>query len=207
MDNFSALAYDVRRFLTTDGVSLSTGHAQQLLAAALGHNSLASYQASGEDGRLSFAIDIVVDEAKLQERAGELDCPAGNHAVLAIQRALALRYPLVTLHASSDDFLNQLRKYIEDRFTDDGRAQVASARLPWAETPLPWKSIDPVGTSDLRGELKGLLVSEDDEDRRYSDHKVKVSGSIVVRRLGRRLFGATTVEVTRAQLRRDSVNS
>jgi hypothetical protein len=207
MEHLSVLAHDVRRFLLTEGVNLSTGHAQQLLAAALGHNNLASYQASGEEGHLRFAIDIVVDEAKLQERANELDCPSGNHAVLAIRRALALRYPLATPHASLSDFLDRVQVYIEDRFTDDARAQVASAWLPWAQTPLPWKSIDPVGTSDLRGELKGLRVSEDDEDRRYSDHEVNVSSSIVVRRLGRRLFGATTVEVTRAQLRRDSVKS
>jgi hypothetical protein len=205
MEHLSALAHDIRRFLSTDGVKLSTGHAQQLLAAAFGHNNLASYQASGEDGRLRFAIDIVVDEAKLQERAGELACPAGSRVVSAVQTALASRYSLATLHASLDDFLGQLQEYVDDRFTADARAQADSARLPWAETPLPWKSIDPVGTSDLRGELEGWRVSGDDEDRRSSDQEVKLSGSIVVRRLGRRLFGARSVKAMHAQLRREGV--
>jgi len=208
MEHLSALAFEIRRFLATDGVKLSTGHAQQLLAAALGHNNLASYQASGDDDRLRFAIDIVIDEALLEERAGDLRCAAGkNLLVPAVQTALTLRFPLATLHFTLDDFQDQLQEYVEDRFTDDPSAQVARTWLPWAETPLPWKSIDPVGTSDLSGALDGWLVSGDDEDKRYSDHEVKVSGSVLVRRLGRRLFGARSVKLIHAQPRREGISS
>jgi hypothetical protein len=205
MEHLSALAFEIRRFLATDGVKLSTGHAQQLVAAALGHNNLASYQASGDDERLRFAIDIVVDEALLEERAGDLSCTASkNLLVPAVQTALALRFPLATMHFTLDDFQDLLQEYVEGRFTDDPAVQVGSDSLPWAEMPLPWESIDPVGTSDLHGDLEGWLVS-DDEDRRYSDNRVKVSGSILVRRLGRRLFGKRFVKTIHEQPRRERV--
>lgn len=55
MSHLSALVFAVRQALSAQGQALSTGHAQQLAAAALGHNNLASYQASNDEAGLPLA--------------------------------------------------------------------------------------------------------------------------------------------------------
>lgn len=205
MGNLSALAYAVRQALLARGQKLSIGHVQQLVAAAFGHNNLASYQASSEDGRLHLARHIVADVDMLRERADDLQVPADtSHA--ALLTALAERFPQASIHRDLDDYLIELQERAErDIVNDDtvnSEVAMTNGTFPRADFELPfWGTMDPEGTDDLHADFEVLVVVDQDEDRIYWGHEVEVSGSLSVERLGRRLFGRRHVDVTRAKLR------
>ncbi|MGM3277458.1 hypothetical protein [Ralstonia sp. 24A2] len=68
-----ALAYTVRIQSASLPKPVALGHAQQLVAAALGYKSLAAYQASQEERPdLSGTEHIVIDDDVLRQRAQEL---------------------------------------------------------------------------------------------------------------------------------------
>lgn len=71
--DFSSLAFVVRQNLVASGVSISLGHAQQLLAASLGYGSLAAIQASTEEvPGIAGADFVILDVAGLSARAVSL---------------------------------------------------------------------------------------------------------------------------------------
>lgn len=205
MGNLSALAFSVRQALSAEGQKLSTGHAQQLLAAAMGHNNLASFQASGEDQRLPLARHIVADLDRIEERANELGVPtdAVHKAVLA---ALAARFPRASIHRDLEGYVIELQDSVQRDIANDenvnSEVAMTNGTFPRTDFELPfWETLEPDSSDDLEAKFEVLVVVDQDEDRVYWGHKIEVSGSITVERLGRRLFGARDVAVTRAKLR------
>lgn len=61
MANLSAISFHARKGFVTAGVSAKLSHVQELVAAALGHNTLASYQTASEDTALAGAAHVVLD--------------------------------------------------------------------------------------------------------------------------------------------------
>lgn len=214
MGNLSAISYAVRQSLAAEGVHVSNGHVQQLLVAGLGHNNLASYQASGEDARLQEADDIVVDRTDLSVRAGCLGCAANVdelvHAALLVE--LKRRFPHAQLHRSLEDYVSDLQRYVDERIVNDDavNSEVAMTNgwMPQSEVELPFwvDGLDPKGANDLFEELEGLVVVEQDPDRAFYGTEIEVRASLYVSRPGRRLFGERRLDVERAQLRWQNVS-
>ena len=214
MGNLSAISFAVRQALVAQGIHVSHGHVQQLLAASLGHNNLASYQASGEDARLKEANDIVVDYTNLSVRASRLGCALNTDELVytSFQNELEQRIPHAQLHRSLEDYVSDLQNYVNDRIVNDDavNSEVAMTNgwTPESEVELPYwdGGLDPNGTEDLNEELEGLVVVEQDPDRVFYGTQVEVKASLWVARPGRRLFGKRRVDVELAQLRWQNVS-
>lgn len=92
MGDISSGAYAVEQRASARGLHVSTGHAQQLLAALIGHKTLAAFQTSGEPSSIGDAAHLLIDLDLAAARAGELGLPAEIVTVAA--EALADELPL-----------------------------------------------------------------------------------------------------------------
>lgn len=215
MGNLSAISFAVRQALAAQGISVSNGHVQQLLAAGLGHNNLASYQASGEDARLEEANDIVVDNIDLSVRATNLGCAANvdERVYAEFLKELKRRYPHVQLHRSLESYVSELQQYVDDHIVRDdavnSEVSMTNGWMPESQVELSyWRDeIDRNDSDDLFDELEGLVIVEQDPDRAFYGTQIEVKASLWVERLGRRLFGDRTLDVEQAQLRWQNVRS
>lgn len=213
MGNLSSISFAVRQALAAQGINLSNGHVQQLLVAGLGHNNLASYQASGEDARFEEADDIVVDYMNLLVRASCLGCAENVDDLVhaAFWAELKRRLPRAQLHRSLEDYVSALQEFVDDRIINDDsvNSEVAMTNgwMPDSQVELPYwdGGLDPNDTGDLNEDLEGLVVVEQDTDRVFYGTQIEVKASLWVARLGRRFFGERRLDVERAQLRWQNV--
>jgi hypothetical protein len=205
MVNLSAIAFAVRRALTAQGAHMSAGHAHQLVAAALGHNSLASYQIARDDPGLEEAHDIVIDAQRLEMRAKEL-----GHVEVDIAgpifRAISARHIDATVHRELNSYLAELQEFVDERAPLDEavNSEVACTNgwMPTANIELPlWDDFDAEDSHDIHVELSGLVTVEQDHDRVFYGDEVEVDATLDVERFGRMLFGARHFGVQRARLR------
>lgn len=201
-----AIAYAVRQQLVTQGIALTTGHAQQLIVAALGHNNLASFQASGDDPGFALASDIVLDPARLESRAADLQhdpSPFGAALVSVLEQL----YPAATRHADHEEWLMGVEEYFAQAIVDDDRVNsevsMTNGTFPRAFVELTpwWEAFDKFDGEDLFYDFNGTVKVDQDPDRIYYGDEVEVSAILTVERFGRRLFGRRDIEVTRAKLR------
>lgn len=205
MAHLSTIAFAVRQAVSAHGISLSTGHAQQLVAAAFGHNNLASYQASGDDAGLPEASDIALDPERLQARATELGHDFSAIAD-ALTTALQARFPGAELYDDHEAWLIDVQDHFERAIVDEDsvNSQVAmtNGTFPRTDVELPWwDTLDEYDGEDLSMDFEGLVSVDQDEDRVYWGHEIEVRATLTVERFGRRLFGRRHLEVERAKLR------
>jgi len=205
MVNISAIAFAVRKQLSAQGISLSIGHTQQLVAAALGHNNLASYQASNDDIGLPEASDIVLDPERLVVRAAELghDDKMFAHA---LKTNLTKRFPDSDLYENREDWLMVVQDHFERAIVDDDsvNSEVAMTNGTFPRTDIEnfwWVNLDDFERDDLTVEFDGLVTVDQDQDRVYWGHEVEVRATLTVERFGRRMFGRRLIEVEHAKLR------
>ena len=105
MANLSAISFHARKGFVAAGVSAKLSHVQELVAAALGHNTLASYQTASEDTALAGAAHVVLDTGLLEERASKLGLSVTPPQLLDVVSAAAkIACPAVQIHASVEDF-------------------------------------------------------------------------------------------------------
>ncbi len=205
MVNLSAIAFAVRQALAADGHQLSTGHAQQLVAAALGHNNLASYQSSGDDPGLDEAHDIAIDSERLEKRAAELG-HADAEIRTSIVEALQARHVGASVHRDIETYLIDLQEFVDDRVvqndTVNSEVAMTNGTFPMADLELPvWSDFDLETRDDINVEFSGLVTVTQDDERVYWGHEVEVDATLYVERFGRVLFGKRQLTVERAQLR------
>jgi hypothetical protein len=190
--------------LSSRGSSLSVGHTHQLVAAMLGHNNLASYQATGDDAGLPYASDIVLDQELLRTRATELEHDAAAFAQ-ELTDALQKRFPDAVLYDDGETWLIDVQCRFEQLIVDEDavNSQVAmtNGTLPRADIELPWWDGFDENDDELSFAFEGLVTVDQDEDRVYWGHEIEVCATLTVERYGRRLFGRQHVAVERAKLR------
>lgn len=205
MVNLSAIAFAVRQALAVNGHHLSTGHAQQLVAAALGHNNLASYQSSGDDLGFDEARDIAIDSERLEKRAAELG-HAEAELRTRIVEAIQARHVEASVHRDIETYLIDLQEFVDDRVvqndTVNSEVAMTNGTFPIADLELPlWSDFDLETKDDINVELSGLVTVTQDDERVYWGHEVEVDATLYVERFGRVLFGKRQLTVERAQLR------
>ncbi|MBN3783264.1 hypothetical protein G3O06_37960 [Burkholderia sp. Ac-20345] len=205
MTQLSAIVFAVRRTLAAQGISVSTGHAQQLASAALGHNNLASYQASNDDGRLALASVIAFDFERLSERATHLGLD-GTSFSQALFGALKERFPATHIYPNQEDWLAAVQNHFELEIINDGRIEsevaMTNGTFPRIDIELPWwETLDEDDGDVLSTEVEGLVTVDQDDDRAYFGHDIDVRATLTVERYGRRLFGEYHLEVEKASLR------
>ncbi|MDB0566921.1 hypothetical protein AB6Q13_07630 [Ralstonia solanacearum] len=205
MTHLSAIAFAVRQAAAPQGIALSTGHAQQLVAAALGHNNLASYQASGDDVRLPEAADIVLDSERLHARAATLG-HNGHAFVQALTAVLRARFPDAELYDDHEAWLMVVQSHFELAIVNDDSVEsevaMTNGTSPQVDVDLPWwDTLGEYDGDDLSVEFESLVTVDQDEDRTYYGDEIDVHGTLTVERLGRRLFGSRSIDVEHAKLR------
>lgn len=203
----SALAYALRVGSRSLPQPFSHGHALQLIAAALGHNSLASYQTSQEElldltGTKHVVVDIDLLQSRLQDLSYVLD---GETLFQLLTSSLAAALPGVKAHRSRGVFEDFLRQFIDDAVSNDSDVTnyiTISNGSPdefYLPFELPWDAL-PLGEL-TEFQLEGHVGLAQDLERPYNGHKVTFEASLFLRRFGRVCLGQPEVTVMDAQLR------
>ncbi|WP_175854557.1 hypothetical protein [Burkholderia anthina] len=205
MSHLSSIAFTVRQTLSAHGISLSTGHAQQLVAAALGHNNLASYQASSDDDGLPDAASMVLDPARLQTRAAQLGHDDSAFAQ-ALTSALKARFPDAGIYDDHEAWLIDTQSHFEYLIINEdsvsSEVAMTNGTFPRVYVELPWwDTLGEYYGDNLSTDFEGLVTVDPDEDRVYYGHEIDVRASLTVERFGRRLFGRCHVDAVHAKLR------
>lgn len=206
----SNLARSVRKNSSTDTVSVSLGHAHQLVAAALGYKTLASYQAAKAAGNeppdLDHVRHVILDDDLLCMRAGELGTliPAARLCQL-LEAAFSERLPSAQLHRSYGSLEHFLRDQVDQTVLDDDAVSSAMANANYDGIDEIYfdfdVQLDEVVIGDqLVVELDGHVGLGIDLDRPYAGHKVSVEGTLTIERLGLRCYGESEIDVTEAAL-------
>lgn len=202
----SALAFAVRKQSASFPKPVGHGHAQQLLAAALGYKSLAAYQVSQEEQPdLSPAKHIVLDEALLLQRAGELGLPySGEVVVSLVIDSLTNALPHATVHRTKRAFDDMLRDYIDDAVLrhDETVGQMAMSNGTLGEVYLPFETLlENIPYDDVKEfSINGQVSMRSDVERPYVGHVVHVSASLFLTRYGKVCVGEPQCRVNSAKL-------
>ena len=207
MGTISAISYAVRTATATSNVPVKLSHAQQLVAAALGYRSLASYQAASEDAALVAASHIVIDSNLLEQRAIELGILlTSGHLVGLIGTAIKACHSAAQVHDSIDDFGDMLCSEAERAAPEDDDVCSAMAMCNHdgvREVVIPVNAYDlfdsaPVGEYYVT-QIKGTVTLAIDGERPYSGHIIRVEADLSITRLGCRCFDEPHIDVTFAQ--------
>ena len=200
----SALAHSVRGAYGALGITVSTGHAQQLIAAALGHKTLASLQSAGDHEALPETKSIVVDLDLLAERARALDL-ADQQAVDVVWSALEDHLP-GEVYGSVTGLVESHQEFVELETWNDGDVGSQMAMTNGTgpgETYMPLEFDE--SEFDLDGDLElqifGHVNLDQDPDKVFYGTHIDVEATLTVERFGRFLFGSSKLEVTSASLR------
>lgn len=204
MAHLSAIAFAVRQALLAKGTAPSIGHVQQLVAAALGHNNLASYQASNDEAGLPLSADIVLAASLLESRAEHL----GHGAIDLLgplKDALKQRFVDAEIYDDHESWLIEVQEYFELALVRDDNVSsevaMTNGTFPRAHVDLEWwDSLDQFDGEDLTMRFGGRVIVDQDEDKVYWGDEIRVSADLGIERFGRRLFGQRWCHVERAQL-------
>jgi hypothetical protein len=203
MGDISSSAYALKQMASAQGQRLSTGHAQQLIAALFGHQTLAALQASGDLDKLHEAAYLLADIDLAAGRAAELEL--FDDAIPLAMQAIASELR-VSVHRDWDDLIVALQEAVDDQVLNEDQVISETAMTngwaPEADLPLDCLSDFDLDDEDsIDEELEGLVVVEQDPERVYYGHEVKVQAKLDVARLGYRLFGEVQVRVIHAKLK------
>lgn len=209
-NTISAIAYAIRTATVTSATPVKMGHSNQLVAAAFGHKSFASYQAANEDDALDAATHIVLDANLLEQRAKELGILLEKQQLVTLVGA-AIRGNIGSeqhFHDDADDFQAALEADLETAVSEDDQVsgEMASSNndgIGWVSLPI---DLSELMASGLSGEVcvahvQGTVTLNVDTERPYSGHEIGVSVDVEIDRLGSRCFGDPYFDVTGAVLR------
>lgn len=212
MSSFTKVAFSVQANCSNDDHELGYSHAQQLLAAALGHSTLASYQkaqsSNQEPETFNDVRHVVLDQPALANRVHVLDLPYTAQVLEdAVKLAFETRLPAVKVHLSESHLEDALRAHVDDHVVNsDGQvsgqmAMTNSDGIDEIYLPfdLDYAAIPDPGDS-LVIKLDGHIAMGIDAERPYSGHKIEVKGTLEVERLGKRCLAAPVCDVEHAAL-------
>jgi hypothetical protein len=196
--DLSAIAYAIRTHSAQSLRPIKLSHAQQCVAAALGHRSLASLQASDDLAQpLERETHIVLDAQALGQRRQELALEIQDEELLAlVVKAFGERLDRIGVHTSRDAFLEALRNQVEQGVLNDS-AVVAETTVTnndgIREIYLPfdigWDQVPEDGDT-VETPFQGHIAMGIDEERPYLGHRVDVKASVWVSRPGRAIWMA-----------------
>ncbi len=207
------LAHSLRKNSAESTAPIPLSRGQQLVCAALGHKSLASFQAAQNAEHEPQALDgvphVVADYGLLIERATELKLEH-SHAELRklMAAAFAERLPRTKLHGSYDDLaaafhdIVQYAAFSDDRVNDE----MANANYDGVDEVYLDNDLEPDKATIEQPYTETMPVQVTlglDLERPYSGHQIKCQVAVTTVRLGRRCFESPEVEVLSAALDRD----
>ncbi|MBU9552886.1 hypothetical protein [Burkholderia multivorans] len=210
MSSISSLAYALRVQNQSNATPIILGHAQQLIAAALGYKTLAAYQASPDEAALDDARHFVLDLDLAHQRAGELGVAVSEEQLDALLgSAFAGQLPHARFHQSESALEDYIRDRLEQLVKNDSGAasQIAMTNHNGiGEVYLPFDlslaDLPPAGeVTEI--EVLGHIGMELDTERPYSGHIIDIEASVSVERTGRVSIAEPDITVLEAKLNYD----
>lgn len=187
------------------------GHAQQLLVAAIGHKTLASYQAAKasekEPQNFNQIRHIVLDRAGLTQRAAELGVEYGiDQLSRFLVSAFSDRLAGVVLHNSYSDMDDYIRKQITLLVESNGRVIGEMAQLNHDGLDEVYFDLEIVLDQiqvgkPLSENIAGNLSLNQDTERPYTGTTIDFWLSLTVERLGKRCYSAVEYEMKKVVAR------
>lgn len=188
------------------GLSISHGHAQQLLAAALGYKALASYQAAKKTSQEPENFDqirhIVIDRACLTDRSVELDVRCDIEQLSSfLTSAFADRVDGLVLHRSYSDLEDYIRNQVTQLVESNGRIIGEMADLNHDGLDEVYFDLD-IGFDQIKvgqpllNDVAGHVSLNPDTERPYTATTIDFQLSLTVERLGKRCYSAVEYEMT-----------
>lgn len=210
MPSLNSLAHAVRVQSQASATPIVLGHAQQLIAAALGYNTLAAYQASPEESPLEGARHFVLDLDLAHQRAGELGVAVSEGQLDALLgSAFAGQLPHAQFHRSVSALEDYIRDRLDHLVTNDAEAASQMAMTNGdsiGEVYLPFDlslaDLPPPGEM-TEIEVLGHIGMDQDLERPYSGHLIDVEASVSVERTGRVSIAEPDITVLEAKLNYD----
>ncbi|MBC5767448.1 hypothetical protein [Ramlibacter albus] len=206
--DISGVAHAIRTATAGSPHPIKLGHAQQLVAAALGFQSLAALQASS-DGDLTGERNahVVIDMATLDARVAQLAVGVSSDEVAKVMvNALVAKLPGVRVHRSLDSLLNAVQDFVDQATVNRGpvTGEMTSANhAGLSEIYMPLIGVELAsipGTGEvLDEEVEGHVSLEIDRDRPYVGHRIDVEAVLSTRRSGYSLW-SFDYQVTSASL-------
>ncbi len=184
------------------------GHAQQLVAAALGYKSYAAYQASTlELSALDYTAHIVLDAENLAERTHELKLPIPASALtIAVTQSFKKCLPNIHLHDSIDSLDNYIRTLVDTTVVNDEAVSAEMAMTNGDGVDEIYMSVDDFDfdllppDEPIDQEISGHVSMDIDTERPYSGHKIHVQATLTLERTGKCSIAQPVCTVTRASL-------
>jgi len=210
MPSLSSLAHALRVQSQASATPIVLGHAQQLIAAALGYNTLAAYQASPEESPLDGARHFVLDLDLAHQRAGELGVAVSEEQLDALLGSVfAGQLPHARFHRSESALEDYIRDRLDHLVTNDDEAASQMAMTNGdsiGEVYLPFDlslaDLPPPGeTTEI--EVLGHLAMDQAPERPYSGHIIDIEASLSVERTGRVSIAEPDISVIEAKLNYD----
>jgi hypothetical protein len=204
------LAHSLRKNTANAAVPIPLSHGQQLVCAALGHKSFASFQAAQATERepqdFEGLAHVVPDYALLHVRAQELGLTLpGPKLAALLNAAFEERLARTKVHRSFSSLAVDIQEDMQEAVISDGdvNSEMASANYDGIEEVYIEEEVDPeAATIDdpLAVTIPGQITLGIDTERPYSGHKVRFKVAVTLPRRGQRCFEEAEIEVMSAAL-------
>lgn len=195
MSTINVFTHSLRAYLASIGSPLPLGHTHQLLAAGRGYNSLAALQASDELEDLDRSMHWLVDVPKLEERAISLGITLHTETFIKSLARASRECSGPHIHASdanlADAFVVEVQEAaVHDSAVAQEMANTNCTGPSEAYLEFTGSSIGANIGADSTIEIgfEGEVQGEQDLDRPYSGHSVRVTVVLRLQAIGRRLF-------------------
>lgn len=207
------LAHSLRKSTTSTAVPIPLSHGQQLVCAALGHNSLASFQAAKaaelEPQDFDGLAHVAPDYELLSARANELGIALTKTGLAAlVDAAFRERLPETRVHNSLFEFAMHIQERLQDAVVTDGdvNSEMANANYDGVDEVYLEDEVDPdqatIG-APYQVTIPGQVNLGIDTERPYSGHQVDFEVAVTLVRCGARCFEDPEIEVISASLDQD----
>lgn len=194
---------------STSHPNLPLGHVHQALAAVLGFNTHAALKAAVQSGEEPPAYDeancILLDLPRLMRRIYELGHATRADAfAAAVREAFDTLLPVAKLCESVSDLGDEFHQQVADAIESDDSysSALASTNAFGGYFDLSFHEAAPI--DEARGQwvlvAEGTSSLEQDLDRVFSGDVIDVSAHVVFEKLGRRVLGEMSIDVTGASV-------
>ena len=204
------LAHSLRKNTANSAVPIALSQGQQLVCAALGHKTLASFQAAQkaelEPQSFDGLFHVVPDFDLLSVRAEELGVAVARDRLEALLvTAFRERVPDTQVHRSfdalADDFYQEAQQAVlnDDNVSSDmGNANYDGVDEVYIEEDLKPHLQEVAQPEPVK--VSGQVTLGIDIERPYSGHKVKFELEVTMYRCGRRCFERPEFDVVSSGL-------
>lgn len=205
--DITRLAHSLRPALEAHGISIRLGHTHQLLAAALGHKSLAAQQASGEPFEMDSSMYWIVDGAQLRQRASQLEQSLDADVFTACLATMSRLLGGPKICGSLEELQDDVTEAVQNAAADDDEV---GSRMAETNCTGPFMAYMQVASSLSEPlppsgniiviDYEGTVDGDQDTERPFSGDSVDVKAQARLQLLGRRLTGQPEVEIIQAAL-------